>query len=241
MTTVLEASGAAGLLLAEFERSPLFGLCESKSLQQLASSAKLIKRSRREIVAPQGAPFPYLGLVCDGILGVTLNANGPLRRVSQIRLYEAEAGQTFAEVGIFDATPLGEISVISKRATYALLPAAIVLDVARSDPSFFQRFAALAATRARQLAQRMTLQQGWSVASRVAGVLLQFASEKSGMQPAREQLAHFRQRDIAAAAGCVKEAAARAIAELESNGALRREHGHIRYLDRDELIKFSSQ
>ena len=42
---------------------------------------------------------------------------------------------------------------------------------------------------------------------------------------------------IAAAGGTVKEVAARAIAELESRKALRREHGHIRYLDREVLLE----
>lgn len=239
MTAVLDGPPR---LSRELERGALFAPCDPDSLRQLAASAELFTKARREIIAPQGKPFPYLGFVHEGVIGVTLNTNGPLRRVSRVRLYEADTHETFGEIGIIDSTaPLGEVTVISKRATYALLPASAVLDLAVQNPPFFQRLASQAVVRARELAQHLALQQGWSVVSRVASVLLRFASEEDGMQPASDQLAHFRQRDIAAAAGCVKEAAARAIAELEERGALRREHGHIRYLDRDELLKYSVQ
>jgi len=45
------------------------------------------------------------------------------------------------------------------------------------------------------------------------------------------------QSQIAAAAGTVKEVAARAIAELDERGLLRRERGHIRFLDRQGLVE----
>jgi hypothetical protein len=45
------------------------------------------------------------------------------------------------------------------------------------------------------------------------------------------------QTQVAAAAGTVKEVAARAIADLERVQALRRERGHIRYLDRAKLLE----
>jgi hypothetical protein len=45
------------------------------------------------------------------------------------------------------------------------------------------------------------------------------------------------QSQVAASAGTVKEVAARAIAELERLQALRRERGHIRYLDRTKLLQ----
>jgi len=46
------------------------------------------------------------------------------------------------------------------------------------------------------------------------------------------------QLQIAWAAGTVKEVVARAIAELELRGALRRKHGHICELNRARLLDF---
>lgn len=49
------------------------------------------------------------------------------------------------------------------------------------------------------------------------------------------------QSQIAAAAGTVKDVAARAISELQHRGALRRERGHIAYLDRVRLVRVIEQ
>jgi hypothetical protein len=57
-----------------------------------------------------------------------------------------------------------------------------------------------------------------------------------GLSPARAPLPNLTQAQIAAAAGTVKEVAARAIAELEQRELLKRERGHIRYLDRQGLL-----
>ncbi|HVA26600.1 MAG TPA: helix-turn-helix domain-containing protein, partial [Candidatus Baltobacteraceae bacterium] len=54
--------------------------------------------------------------------------------------------------------------------------------------------------------------------------------------PALAPLPNLTQAHIAASAGTVKEVAARAIAELETGGYLLREHGHIRFLDRQKLV-----
>ena len=67
-------------------------------------------------------------------------------------------------------------------------------------------------------------------------MLLPYAMPDRGLVPAAHSLSTITQSQIAAAGGTVKEVAARAIAELEARKALRREHGHIRYLDREVLL-----
>ncbi|HEY5426137.1 MAG TPA: helix-turn-helix domain-containing protein [Candidatus Tumulicola sp.] len=75
------------------------------------------------------------------------------------------------------------------------------------------------------------------ILARIARVLVPYAMPERGLVPAAASLATVTQSQIAAAAGTVKEVAARAIAELESRNVLRRERGHIRYLDRQELLE----
>jgi hypothetical protein len=58
------------------------------------------------------------------------------------------------------------------------------------------------------------------------------------LAPAIAPLPNMTQSQIAASAGTVKEVAARAIAELERQGLLKRERGHIRYLNRQGLTDF---
>ena len=64
-----------------------------------------------------------------------------------------------------------------------------------------------------------------------------YAVPERGLHPALAPLPTMTQAQVAASAGTVKEVAARAIAELERVQALRRERGHIRYLDRTQLLE----
>jgi signal-transduction protein with cAMP-binding, CBS, and nucleotidyltransferase domain len=228
-----------GGLLANLVRSPVFGVCSPEQLEALASSASIRRERRGFQIAGRDAPFPYLGFVCEGVIGVTAQSQGPTRGVRRILLYEALPGSTFGAVAILDRSgALGEISVLSKRATYALIPTRRVLATAQQNQQFLHRLGMTAAARCRGLASTIADQHGWPVSARVARVLMPFASDARGLSPAKSQLDELTQRDIAAAAGCVVEAAARAIAALEEAGALRREHGRIRYLDRDVLLHY---
>lgn len=98
-----------------------------------------------------------------------------------------------------------------------------------------------AAARCRDLASSIAARHGWPVTARVARALLPFAADAPGLSPVRPQLDELTQRDIAATAGCVTEAAARAIAALEGAGALVREHGRIRYIDRELMAHHSDK
>lgn len=219
-------------------RNPIFATCSAAQLLKLCASASVHHARRGTRVATKGSPFPYLGFVLDGVIAVTAKADPDIRSgVRTLRLYEAYPGSTFSEIAFLDGyDALGEITVVSKRARYALFPSKSVMEVADADAHLLQRLAIHAAARCRELKRRLVDQATRPVASRVASVLLPFASNTSGLAPVDPQLIEFAQRDIAAAAGCVKEAAARAIAQLEDAGALRREHGRIRYLDRALLL-----
>jgi hypothetical protein len=93
------------------------------------------------------------------------------------------------------------------------------------------------AQRIRLLADALAVQGSLPILGRIARVLLPYAMPERGLVPAASSLSTITQSQIAAAGGTVKEVAARAIAELESRSALRREHGHIRYLDREVLLE----
>jgi CRP-like cAMP-binding protein len=222
-------------------RNQVFAACSADQLLKLCASASVHHARRGTRIAKRGMPFPYLGFVLDGVIAVTAKADGEIRSgVRNLRLYEAYPGSTFCEISFLDGyDALGEITVVSKRARYALFPVKSVMDAADADPSLLRRLAVHAASRCRELKRRLVEQATRPVATRVAGVLLPFASDGAGLSPVDPQLIEFAQRDIAAAAGCVKEAAARAIAQLEDAGALRREHGRIRYLDRSRLLQYS--
>jgi CRP-like cAMP-binding protein len=223
-------------LATELARTFLFEACALDRLEAIARQASVHERERGACIVARNEPFPYLGYVRDGMLGIMAEGGGPIRGVRRSLLYEALAGSTFGEVGLLDRQhPLGEACVLSKRARFALIPAAAVAALAADDPTVSHRLGVAAARHAREVAWRIRKQHGWPVSARVARVLLRFASDGPGLHPTNQQLADLTQRDLAAAAGCVTEAAARAIAALEREGAVRREHGRIRYADRERL------
>lgn len=219
----------------------LFADCSERELAVLEQAAFAREARRGCVIVTQEAPFPYLGFVLQGVVGVTAFADGEVRGgVRRLRLYEAYAGQTFCDISFLDGCQaMGEITVVSKKSSYVLFPAEVVRRLGDENPRFLQRLATHAASRCRDFVRRLVTQAAHSVTARVATVLLPFAGNTGGLSPVDPQLLEFTQRDIAAAAGCVKEAAARAIAQLESVGALRREHGRVRYIDRDKLLEFA--
>jgi CRP-like cAMP-binding protein len=226
-------------LARELAQSPIFSGCTAQQREWVSKEAAVKQERRGFRIADSEGSFPYLGFVCSGVIGIAALPEGRIRGVRRLSLYEALPGSTFGEVAVIDQAPaLGEISVLSKRATYALIPAVAVVALADADPALLARLASSAALRCRQLVSRIALQHAWPVTARVARVLLPFATDAPGLHPAKPQLWELAQRDIAASAGCVTEAAARAIAALEADGAVRREHGRIRYASRQRLARY---
>jgi CRP-like cAMP-binding protein len=231
----------AAELFSRLKRDRLFGPCADDVLRMLVARATLHSAQRGTSIAQAGTPFPYLGFLLHGVLSVTVTGDGPMRGVHRLQLYEAHRGDIFGEVAFFEsAPPPGDIVAVSKAVEYALFAGAAVDEAIAVDRQLLRRLTAHVANLARVIAQRVVAQQGFSAMSRVASVLLRFASDEGGLQPAQSELAEITQRDIAAAAACVKESAARAITALETAGALRRERGHIRYLDKSVLLYYAS-
>ena len=223
-------------VLRALQRHAVFSSCGEEVLRRFVSSSTHHVATRGSRIATAVTRFPYLCLVCSGVLSVVVSSDGPTRGVRRLQAYEVRPGEILGELAFLEnAPPPGDIVVVSKRASYVLFPAQAVEAALRQEPNLVRALGVHAARRARSLAQRLVAPQGFTAASRVASVLLQFASDADGLQPAQPELAEITQRDIAAAAWCVKESAARAISALEALGALRREHGHIRYLDRNVL------
>ncbi len=209
-------------------------------MQRLVDCASFHEARRGDSIIALDKPFPYLGFVRSGVIGMTVSPPGAGRGVRRLRLFEAYAGSTFGEIALLDSgCALGDASVISRSASYALFAAHEVLHMLLEDRELFARLAAHAATRSRESTQRLVMHHRWPVVARVAGVLLPFCTDGKDLREVDPQLAEFTQQDIAAAAGCVKEAAARAIATLEAGGAVRRQHGHIRQANRTLLMRYS--
>jgi CRP-like cAMP-binding protein len=214
-------------------RSAVFSVLDDETRATLSQA--LVERTYRkgDVIIGDAERFAHLGLLCEGNLAYF---GGPAAR--QRLIIEYFPLEIFGEIALFDGgSAMGRLVVLSRTARVAFIPADLVRSVAMEHPQLFATLGAVCAQRVRSLAQALTAQASQPIIARIAQALMPYAIPAPGLQPALAPLSQMTQVQIAAAAGTVKEVAARAIAELEEREALRRERGRIRYLDRTKLIE----
>jgi uncharacterized protein (DUF2249 family)/CRP-like cAMP-binding protein len=201
---------------------------------ELVAAAVWQTGRRGQTLVAENADWPFIGVVTEGIVA---RANGGGRERERI-LYEIFPYELFGVAEYFDrGYKMSRIAVFSKTAHVLKLPWDVVSRVAARYPELTNALGIVLAQRVRLLADALSIQGSLPILGRIARVLLPYAMPERGLVPAAASLSTITQSQIAAAGGTVKEVAARAIAELESRKALRREHGHIRYLDREVLLE----
>ena len=215
-------------------RCPPFAALDATVRSELAASALWQTGRRGQTLVAENVDWPFIGMVTEGIVA---RANGGGRERERI-LYEIFPNELFGVAEYFDrGLKMARIAVFSKTAHVLKLPWDVVSRVAARYPELTNALGIVMAQRVRLLADALSVQGSLPILGRIARVLLPYAMPERGLVPASASLSTITQSQIAAAGGTVKEVAARAIAELESRNALRREHGHIRYLDREVLLE----
>ncbi|MGB6711996.1 MAG: DUF2249 domain-containing protein [Candidatus Cybelea sp.] len=215
-------------------RCPPFAALDATVRSELAASALWQTGRRGQTLVAENVDWPFMGMVTEGIVA---RANGGGRERERI-LYEIFPNELFGVAEYFDrGLKMARIAVFSKTAHVLKLPWDVVSRVAARYPELTNALGIVMAQRVRLLADALSVQGSLPILGRIARVLLPYAMPERGLVPASASLSTITQSQIAAAGGTVKEVAARAIAELESRNALRREHGHIRYLDREVLLE----
>ncbi len=221
------------LLSATLRRSPVFGnLSENGKAVVTESAVERIAR-KGEIVRAENADCSDVSLLLEGVLLVT-TGGGTREQV----LFHVYPGEVFGAQEFFDGgRAIGRTTVVSKVARFAGIGYDVLRDIAMREPSLLFALGENNAQRGRHLVSTIAAHVSQPTLARVASALLPYASPSRGLGPALAPLPHMTQAQLAAAAGTVKEVAARAIAELERTNALRRERGHVRYLDRSKLLE----
>jgi CRP/FNR family cyclic AMP-dependent transcriptional regulator len=214
-------------------RTHIFAGLDAESRDAIAATASTHTARRGHVVAAANTEWPYIGIPFEGNFAVTNDASNARYRI----FHEVTPFEIFGEMSLFDGglTPARTV-VLSKTGRYLRVSHAGVLAIAAQNPELLRRLGATVTQRSREMMQTLVNQGTTPVIERIASVLLPYAVPEAGLAPALAPLPNLTQAHIAAAAGTVKEVAARAIAELESRGLLLRERGHIRFLNRSLLI-----
>ena len=229
------SNGESPLPLRILQCSVPFVDLPDDALARLIAACEIRTASRGQIVAAAGERWPHVGVVHEGTLALTNDGEHSRQRL----YYEVFPYDVFGEAEFFVESPmLGRVIVLSKSASYLIIPDEVVREIAYEHPQFMMNLARVVAQRKRDALTSLGRQSTLSIIARIAQVLLPFSAAERGLSPAVDPLPHLTQSQIAASAGTVKEVAARAIAELERLELLKRERGHVRYLDRQKLADF---
>jgi CRP/FNR family cyclic AMP-dependent transcriptional regulator len=219
--------------LGILRRTPIFNAMDDEARARLAIEASLHTVRRGHTLIAEGTDWPYLGIAFEGVLAVGSGDGHSRARI----FYELFPYDVFGELELFDGAPAsGRVIALSKVARYLRIPRQAVIGAGISHPDVLLGLGRSAAQHARDLMQTLATQGTMPIIARIAQVLVPFAMPEQGLSQAIAPLPNMTQAQIAAAAGTVKEVAARAIGELELRGLLKRERGHIRYLDRQKLL-----
>ncbi|MFN2448858.1 MAG: DUF2249 domain-containing protein [Candidatus Baltobacteraceae bacterium] len=218
---------------ATFVRTPLLALLGDESRRELIAGATQIDLRKGQVACEANHAREWFGAVTDGVLGIFAGA-GTRERL----LFYVHAGEALGAAELLDCgLSFGRTIALSRTARVLKIPMAAMRKRLACEPAFVRALGVVCAQHVRALAGALSDQVRQPILSRVAIALLPYAAPERGLHPALPPLASMTQSHLAAAAGTVKEVAARAIADLERAAALRRERGHIAYLDRSKLLE----
>jgi len=241
MTTVagIEGSGvpresadaARYFMLKSLTGNPAFADVPASAIRALVEGAEITRSVKGGVMYEAGERWDRLGFVVEG--SVAMFAAGD---EAKEHLYErAGPGEFFGVSAMFDGdAEMARTVVVSRTCVAAFADRDTVLKACREHGALAIAFAMTLAKRLRRTTALLADQLNLTAAERIARYLIGFTAGP-GRSEALDPLPSMTQAQIGAAAGTVKDVAARTIGAFESCGALERERGHVRWLDRERL------
>ena len=171
---------------------------------------------------------PCLGMYLVGQGRVRIYKVSPEGREQVLRL--ARAGDSFAEVPVFDGGPNPASADAMEASLVYLFPTADLLALVRASPEFALHVLRVFARRVRHLTLLVEDLSFRQVTARVAKLLLQTAREEGAAG------GRLTQQEMAAMIGTAREVVARTLRSLEAQGAITIERGRIVIL-KPELLE----
>jgi len=200
-------------------------------LREVDRMAKERNYHDRMVIVAEGTNWPTLGIVRRGVVEVTRAAD----EGREIVLYDVSPYSMFNEAAVFDegtaeATVIarGEVEIIE-------LPAQFVRTLVQRSPEIALGSARFFAQRQRRLSGAAGNLAFGRVLTRIARVLMDYASPQAGMAPGEAGVERITQSDLAARVGTVRDMGSRALSHLEDLGALELRRGRVVKLDRAKL------
>jgi CRP/FNR family cyclic AMP-dependent transcriptional regulator len=200
-------------------------------LREVDRTAKERSYHDRMVIVAEGTNWPTLGIVRRGVVEVTRAAD----EGREIVLYDVTPYSMFNEAAVFDEG-MAEATVIARGEVEVIeLPAAFARGLVQRSPEIALGVARFFAQRQRRLSGAAGNLAFGRVLTRIARVLLDYASPQEGMAPGEGGVERITQSDLAARVGTVRDMGSRALSHLEDMGALELRRGRVVKLNRAKL------
>lgn len=210
-------------LAALLATHPLFTRLSAEARAGIAARMVPRRYRRGAVIFSEGEPATALHLVGSGTVRIVKRSPGGREQT----LLFADAGETFAEVPLFDHGPYPAGAEAFTDALVYVLPASDLLRLVRTTPAFAESALAIFAARNRHLTEIVEDLAFRPVIGRVARTLLDEPHEQT-------------QTQMAAMVGAAREMVNRSLHTLEREGIIRMTGGRITILDRDRLTEITA-
>ena len=212
-----------------------FTSARAATIREIAS--QMAERNYRagDTIFDEDEVWPYLGIVKSGkIIYTLLSPDGKTHTIGERLTHD-----TLNESGTFDGGGATTRAEALTDAVIVTLPSEALVHAVRSDAELALGFL-IASSQARRRSIDTIADLAFAhVLQRVAKFLLGYARTSVGMARGLPGVENLSQAQIAAAAGTVRDMAARALLRLKNAGALELDRGRVRAIDRARLEAFA--
>jgi len=212
-----------------------FANAKAATIRELAATATERSYKQGEAIYDEGELWPYLAFVRTGkIVYTLLSPDGKTHALG-----ERLPLDPLNETGTFDGGGATTRAEALTDCSIVLLPTEAVLHAIRNDAELAIGFLTDASQARRRSIDTIADLAFAHVLQRVAKFLLSYASTTTGMARGLSGIENLSQAQIAAAAGTVRDMAARALLRLKNSDAVELDRGRVRALDRERLQAFA--
>ncbi len=219
--------------LDALRKIPLFATLTPDDLASVAAVTRERRYARGDIILLAGQDGGALYFVRRGLVKVFKTSEEGKEQTLRL----LGPGNTFNDVPALDGGPNPASAMAMESTTVYMTSGAELRRLIVERPGVAKATVHSLATALRHL---VTLVEDLSfrhVRARVAKILLEQEERTEGAEQPNRRLT---QQEIAAMAGTAREMVGRALKELESEGAIRNEHGHVTVLSRERLQLLTS-
>ena len=211
-----------------------FASAKASTVADLAALATDRSYRSGDTIFDEGEMWPYLAFVRRGkVVYTLLSPEGKTQSLG-----ERLPNDPLNETGTFDGGGATTRAEALTDSVLLLLPSDAVVHACRNDAELALGFLAASSQARRRSIDTIADLAFAHVLQRVAKFLLSYAPAAPGMAAGLPGIENLSQAQIAAAAGTVRDMAARALLRLKNASAVELDRGRVRKLDRARLEAF---